>query len=391
MPFVSHVLACVIVAGVQQPGGTDAVEEVLAAYGAACEAVPDYDIEYTTRFVKLLDRQVHNEKPSAQDPRDSKASKATWVSRTPEQQRPIAPWQMRQYYSKGRFRLEPAMVMGATIPKGSLVSTWNASEYMAFEAVESTGNVASLADTVSDANGFCYTNLWKAISPHLTYVEFVRVRIPFGVSLKKENGKFVLSAPPVPQELVDFNKFGVRLELDPDRNFMPSSIDIVQYFDNTRTADLFMRYENQLAEVRPNLWLPVASRAVNYQWSDPDSTFYGEEVAYQSITVNLDRSQFDAVHSDELFEIAFPQGTDVWDEVRQIRYIVGAEQSAEHLNWLARRGRLGSQRLAESKAPFRSVSFIEPSRFRMLLVFANVLLVLAIAIVIILRSRRASA
>ena len=114
----------------------------------------------------------------------------------------------------------------------------------------------------------------------------------------------------------------VKLWLDPDRQYRPLRIE--QYRDD-KAEKLHSVIENKLEHIN-GVWLPVAAEQKWYGRIDKDDTSDEPQIgviAHQRISVRKWRTPPDI--DDAVFTVQYPPGCAVWDDIRQIGFVVGRE------------------------------------------------------------------
>jgi beta-lactamase regulating signal transducer with metallopeptidase domain len=160
-------------------------------------------------------------------------------------------------------------------------------------------------------------------------VDFLRKRAETVVE-RADAAAVVLYLPPKPT-------YGLRIWLDPAKNFLPSKIERLNERGGTVSVDF--RQENTFAKFAPGIWGPTKM---------VESRFAGNESATSEgvITVNQNTSRFHAAFDDSAFRATIPPGTLVFDRIADARYRLGkAKTPAEQASQRAIEGKLTAKDL----------------------------------------------
>jgi hypothetical protein len=360
-----------------------AVETTLAAYEGACRAIESYDLTMTTSSGLLL------EKPNQHDKSHDHTNKKQADS-TPSEWTPVDPNQVHiktirishQYCNREKFRNDLRKQNGVEISEKADTQIWDGGVDRRLDFGRRTGRIISMSRTQSGFFGVCFLDLFRDFDGNYTYARFIRDRME-NASVEKEGDLIVLATRSNPTATIRGNPFGVRLFLDPDRGFMPTRIDLT-YGDDPIPQS---RYTNELAEVLPGLWAPIRSR-VSVFVRDKNSKYYGQELGYLLAEVDQSRSQFNGDIDPSVFDLTFPAGVMVHDEIRNTSYRAGAEKLDSYLDQLATQGRLSVDQLQAKHPRLRSGTVISESSGRKILIGVNLTLFAAVMVITVLRARR---
>ncbi|QDU40902.1 hypothetical protein Mal4_52650 [Maioricimonas rarisocia] len=148
-----------------------------------------------------------------------------------------------------------------------------------------------------------------------------------------------------------------------------------------KQAGVYTETENVLDEVAPGVWAPVRSTRRIFApeiSGNPDTP-----AAEHELVLDRSRSQFNVDIRPEVFEMAFPPGTVVYDKAKAANYVINEGGQADYDAY----ARLARQKAEELNA--RKLTAPIPARGfnTVLLVIANVLGLSAVALVVYCRKR----
>ncbi len=153
-------------------------------------------------------------------------------------------------------------------------------------------------------------------------------------TLKPREGRlYVLETPEAAEG--DWAVARWRVWLDPKCNYLP--VRTKQWFVKSGRTMLDREIENELAEVEPGVWAPVAA-TIRVFAKDPESPIFGKCMGTQRLTVVRDRSRFNVDLPDDLFERTIPVGATIVDRIRNITYKEGSTDPDAYLTHLAQSG-----------------------------------------------------
>jgi beta-lactamase regulating signal transducer with metallopeptidase domain len=163
-------------------------------------------------------------------------------------------------------------------------------------------------------------------------VDFLRKRAETIVE-RADAAAVVLYLPPK-------STYGLRVWLDPAKNYLPSKIERLD--GRSGKAIVEFRQENTFAEFAPGIWGPTKMVEARYDRFNESAAF---EVV---IAVNQKTSRFHAVLDDSAFQLSIPPGTMVFDRIVDARYRLGkAKTPAEQASQQAIEGRVTAKELLE--------------------------------------------
>jgi hypothetical protein len=353
----------------ERPPGLS-VNEVLDSYEKACAAVWSFDISVKDVNHNLLTRTVDIQKEVAGE----------WREIEPEnrEKRQVVRL-MRQYYSQGKFRVESLPANNPNHGDVNVTTVWDGMVQKELDPSQRSGVIFGHGKTLTSPSGVVFLDLYRSFDGEYSYVDLIRSRPPQDVTLKQQGRLIVVTTPPQPDLRIRSSGFGVTLVLDPDRGFMPTTIDL-HIVENGELV-LQSRYENELSEVEPGVWLPLRCRLPVYV-RDKTSAFKGKELGYHLVEVDRSRSRFNCDLNESLFTLQFPPGTVVTDEIRKTRYQVGSGTRENYLSDLAVQGRLSAEELREARPKLYATTVVSRPIWKQVLVWVNVAALVGLMIVI---------
>lgn len=360
------------------------VDTAIAAYEAACSAIESFDLTITTSSAVLLKKPVGPAKARDEHEKAKDSPRVEWTAVDPGERG----WNMvlvsRQYYAGGKFRNDLVKQNEKDVPDKADTQVWDGAVDRRLNFAQRTGRVAGASFNMPAFFGIAYLHLFRHFDGDYTYAKFIRDRMS-SARVESEGGLIILSARSTPDNLFRGNPFGVRLFLDPSRGFMPARIDLTHGYGDDPVPQ--SRYTNELAEVAPGLWAPVRSRVsvfVREKWSK----HYGQEMGFMEVEVDRPRARFNVDLDASAFELKFPAGVMVHDEIRNTSYRAGAEKLDSYLDQLATQGRLSVDQLRANRPPLRAPSVVSWDPVKRLLVWVNLALVATVAVFVLRRQRR---
>ena len=300
------------------------VDSIVERYERACNRLSSFDV-YLTHHSRILIDQRNNEpderqrvKGRMQNGKERRYERINAVDGSASNGFATT----RQSLFNGRSRVELLTSDSATeISKGT-VTVWNGKKARKFMPLFQQGQIQPNWRTFSGPSPDAYVNFYKSFNGELHYPALFRERSSRRV--ERQGRTFVLVADPEPERDVKVRQFGFRLTLDPERGFLPIKIDI-RYGDDPTPR---IRYGIELAEINPGLWVPERARIGTIFWMDRNSPFYGEDLGEKTIELDREKSRFNVLLDESLFELKFPAATHVFDMSERTAYTVGVEDSA---------------------------------------------------------------
>ena len=342
------------------------LERALGAYEASLASLDSFDIVLRAKECRFLERIAN----------DSQAKQTT--IRQPAQYRTantIYTLVDRQRLSGSSFRLDCLKTRSRIQSEGAAITAWNGGQLSVYSADNKTGRVSDSALTPHLIGAECppYALLFKMAFGDISYAKLIRDRHSNAENIE---GLIRIAAPPAPLKAIDGNIYGVTLWLAPTQGYMPKRIEWSVFRDDraVKTNEI----TNTLEEVKPGLWLPMESQIVFFI-QDPKSSHFAERYLSLQLAVDREQSHFNRPIPSTVFNVTFPVGTVVVDEIRNVQYIVGRESQEHVLKDLARQGRVAAEELKRNP---------NGTSMRLWFVAANALLILLLMIAMFLRRQR---
>jgi hypothetical protein len=301
------------------------------------------------------------------------------ASRTPPKLRRVDPQKDRaaaytrwtvQFYDDGKFRIETIEPNPGFIRDSAEVETWDGVVSKSLDYPSLQGKISSVTRTEGgNFAGYSYLGLFRNFDGNYTYLEFFRDRLPDGVTTYREGSLQVIKAVSIRGRLIKGSPFTVIMKLNPDKGLMPEVIE--KYYSDESSPR--SRTSVTLKEVIPGVWAPTTISATYYN-SAKGTPFYGDKALVRISEIDLDSSSFNCRIDPSEFDIVFPKGVLVGDDIHNTSYRVGQENARSYLDHLSITGRLGAQELRDAKTQIQRKPF-EILTLRNL-VFINGLLIL---------------
>lgn len=131
---------------------------------------------------------------------------------------------------------------------------------------------------------------------------------------------------------VTFGGWGFRVTADKSKGFMPNVIETYDVIDGGRVY--LSRVTVTEFKAVDGVVVPVKVKRENLV-TEKGSPFFGRSLRTFSLVVDEKQSSWNRPVPDELFKVAFPTGTKVTDEIRQVAYVTGSADPGDNLDALA--------------------------------------------------------
>lgn len=295
-------------------GSSSSVEDLLRAWETGCEQIESYDV-YVMAERKLLLNPDDNWQPLRP------AEATTHFA--------------RQVRLKSKRRIEPNVSKNGIQP--DVVVIWNGEYVLAYNsrAKEVVIEPALICTTPETLEQLDYETLYSAAVGELSRIAVFRDRPDAVVEPTTADGLLVLYAPTT-REPRQFSPFGMRVWLDPAKNYLPVRL---QHLLKAGSEEIvYVQWENRVEEVMARVWAPVESRILTYP---PIEVGPGGPAPSQEIIVRItsDTAPFNSSVPESLFELEIPAGATVYDRIVDKRYVFGhPDDPASHLSELVLRG-----------------------------------------------------
>lgn len=353
------------------------LDQVITAYESACQSIASFDAVISSTTIFELTREMDKLGGAPGEYREL----------TSEEKKRNLTVVSRQYFSGGRFRIDTLDWRGQTYLDGNNSAVWNGELAKTLDVSDNSGSISALSVTAPSDRVNLMT-LYRNLLGNVTYLDMIRARSAEALTLDQDESHVILD---VGLEVGADPAGNLRhvFFFDPDRGFMPARIDL--YIKSPDGPVLDSRIENELTELEPGLWVPVNSVRTLFV-RDDGSKQMGVPKIRQEIAVDPERSRFQIELENDIFDIEFPVGTLVYDEVRKTSYRVGSESRSQYLDQLAAQGRMSVAQLSKNKPRLRSrTNPMALSGGRSLLLIVNVvLLVLIVGCLYYIRRRNPS-
>jgi hypothetical protein len=341
------------------------VAETLRLYQLACDAIASFDVDVRVTGTSFF-RPVTKGKG-----KDAKTDYVRMSDEEIEANKNLV--RSRQRYLKGKFRTDTLTEGKINYQPGHFVYAWNGALLKALWPEPQGATITAYAEEASPSHGIGYPDLYQCMGINHPLVQLARERQPQSVSVAREGRLIVLSVLAEPGRKVSLSQSGFRLYLDPNRGLMPTRIELT--YTRYRQAKLIRRYENQLEEIQPGLWVPIHCEISSYQ---PEVELDGP-LALTFVDVDRASSRFNMPVDESIFDPGFPTGTRVNDRLNKTSYVVGEPNRPTHQDVLASEGRLTVEELQKTRPSLVYREDISPGLFQRALLWANAAAATALA------------
>ncbi len=361
-PMVSFLLSltCLAFSGGLVQAYDDFRGKALSSYEVTLSSIVSYDL-----YVNVSQEILLHRKPSAKI-KGKAASNNQIPGVAKGLDRPMY-FHSRQRLSQDRYRADLLRTREGEVPEGQATFIWDGVTATTYSSMSRKGRITTRPpDEGMQPQVLSYGSLYRNINCDQTYLQLINSRPRDEMKLVRDGSLFTLiSMPHVEKQNTLNSDLGLTLVLDSSKSFMPSSIE--WFFIRNGKKVTWQTYENNLAEIQPGLWLPVKSIHSVYNMSSTSDDF-GKEAGRQTATLDLARSRWNIVQPENIFQISFPSGTEVNDEVKNIDYRIGDVSKSAYLDRLATEGRLGVEQLQNKEARYRNITKIAEPLWRRFLV-----------------------
>lgn len=267
LQFESAALAAI------EPLGDDAtLAQVLAAWEAGGSQLRSYDVYLTIEDKALLDG-------NAWQPLDAPI---------------VSVMSSRQVYSAGKRRIEEARSAGPG-KQETIVHIWDGRRAILHVAEYDLIRVEKYFNKIS----LEYDALFRLGHSTWSYVAMLRQR-PETKLAGREEGLFVIYAPPAPGKSFEMSPLGMKFWLDPARGCLPVKSQVL--FDESGTEFALSETTNQLREVARGVWAPVEALMRNFP-STLQANVPRRVAGEKKYKVDLKRSTFNVDISEATFQL----------------------------------------------------------------------------------------
>lgn len=330
-----HLVAFAVVLGGRQLSAEDlSAEHLLDLWVAGCQSIWSYDVDVVT---------THWVKPKDDGPELKFVGKFT----------------KRQRYLNGQWRIDHLEQVTEKVERWTpedgdvFAIAWDGKDARTFSARSNIGEVLPILKLgTGKALGSRYCELYRSTFFGQTYTDMIRPRS--GVSLSEASpGVYLLDVPPAPGLKVSLPKSRFVFTLDGTKSFLPSQIKM--YSPSNLEAPSAIS-ETDLQEVAAGLWAPVKSQKRIYRTPVPKDS-PGELIAIERFEIDLNKATFNVDIDPEVFRLAFPPGTIVYDHNEGKNFVVSAnsgrdyEAYAQVVTDMARKRQLAH--VARERMPYR--------------------------------------
>lgn len=290
------------------------LNEAIDAYQTACEAATatGFDLQITESLYRYF--QPMSAQDEGRTPQRLPKPELNFIKKS------------RQYFQDGKYCIELLEQDGKAIGKREVVSVWDKETEKLYSRSERGGLIRPYATTMPSPYAINYLSLFMVCDGRASYAGMLRRRAD-KATIEQVDGLIVLSSMPDPSRNDHYCKWGFRLRLDPEAGFLPRRIELYVQTKEDAEPLLTMSNENELMQLETGVWLPTKSREVIYltMRSPAAAAFFGQPSGHREIVVDLAHSSFDAQVSPDVFKLEFPEGTEVYDQGRQVTYRAGAD------------------------------------------------------------------
>lgn len=138
------------------------------------------------------------------------------------------------------------------------------------------------------------------------------------------------TAPTRIEDKMDFPSWGFQIEMDSHHGLMPARLDIYE----RRAGQTILsnrKVVNAFHKVSEDVWAPARVTVTSYFKKEE---YVGKPMAEITAEVDLQKSRWNVDIADDTFTLPFPQGTQVWDRVRKVKYTTGEPDVGNNLDAL---------------------------------------------------------
>jgi hypothetical protein len=194
---------------------------------------------------------------------------------------------------------------------------WDGRELRSFRA-NGSGLYGDIMPTERASRAKIFGPLYQELSHSTRYGEcYPDIVSPRGLSLSRKGAELILDAKPAPPGvLVPYMKSHLRFAFDGTKGVVPTSVALFPG-DDLETPTFAFR--NELAEVLPGIWVPIASEKEVYLRNGEGNP--PELASTEAVELDLGRSKFNIDIDPAVFGLPYPAGTVVYDHELKKNYI----------------------------------------------------------------------
>lgn len=355
------------------------LNSALRLYQAAVDSVVSYDVRVTIEQWMLIGEQsAPVPDGAAQGSNAGGPPKETVTYRKLDAPKKLNSIVSRQYLSDGCYRIDSLRDHGVEHAEGTLANAWDGDTQVSLNADRKTATLRgdAASNVLMGSPSLSYAMLYRMAFGNYAYAECVRQR---PATIERRGSFWRVDVAPENLKPVHMGEFGVEIDFDAEKAFMPARI---LWYGTKKTRRVnYTLIENQLSEIQPGVWMPLAAR-VTYLIANPDSPFFGQPRSYDDVTLDRERSRFNIPLDESVFNLKIPNGYSVRDDVRHASYISGAESREDVLDGLAAEGRIGVAALRQTQPSQGLFSH----RYMFLIIFGNCMLIISVAVGLLVRS-----
>ena len=190
---------------------------------------------------------------------------------------------------------------------GEMLSAWDLKLHKHIWSLERAASTRPYARTQVVPVRVAYQNLFLVFDGDYTFVDFIRDRP--NRHLREEDDYVVITAlGDRTLRGVRANNFGLRLQLDPTRGFMPVKVTYLLQDSDVPQS----QWTNELYEPQEGLWVPRKS-VMNVYCRDKDTPHHGEIVGQKVVSIDTTQASFNTPIDPSVFSPDIPPGYEVHD------------------------------------------------------------------------------
>jgi hypothetical protein len=154
-----------------------------------------------------------------------------------------------------------------------------------------------------------------------------------GQVVRGSDGRLTLILDPrADSSNIDYDRFGFQVTVDPSQSFFPVEIRLMRRNSTGRLVLRRLMSVEEFTRLPSGISVPVKATTRFYN-TNPGPEL-GQEDYWVTGEVDVGRSRWNVDLPDETFQLGFPVGTLVHDQVRNIQFVSGSSDPAVNIDQL---------------------------------------------------------
>jgi hypothetical protein len=307
------------------------VKQALELLDGSLQAITSFDVRLNCSHKNLLQKETVVDVSEGRKRIVVKSSRKLYPNEAPK----ILRQSFREVYQRGKGRLE--------FTKGDYIkSPWrivfDPETQKTYRPQENDATISS-KPTELILEGWDYLEAFRSVHGSLPILVAFKERknavINEGAS--SETLLVLESAPCLDAPNVSYGRWGLRVALDKNHGFLPSSIERSEEISG-KLLTVRRTTIRQWKDLGGGVWVPI-STITHFFDSDPNLATFGELANELTLVVDVSRSSWNKEIAESTFNLPLPPGVKVIDTLREVQFVTGKPDPGDNLDDLAANAR----------------------------------------------------